>query len=123
MKIAFVSDDGTTIQRHFGRARQYVIVTIEGGQETNRELRAKSACHGHDHTASAQDHHDDGHHDALLAVIADCQFVVAGGMGAGMDERLRGGGITPIRTRIPAIDTAVERYLSGRLTDSIELVH
>ena len=123
MKIAFVSDDGTTIHRHFGRARQYVIVTIEDGQETNRELRAKSACHGHDHTASAQDHHADGHHDALLAVITDCQFVVTGGMGAGMDERLRGGGITPIRTRIPAIATAVERYLSGRLTDSIELVH
>ncbi|MEI6180406.1 MAG: NifB/NifX family molybdenum-iron cluster-binding protein [Chloroflexales bacterium] len=123
MKIAFVSDDGTTIHRHFGRARQYVVVTIEDGQETNRELRAKSACHGHDHTASVQDHHDDGHHDALLAVIADCQFVVAGGMGAGMDERLRGGGITPIRTRIPAVDTAVERYLSGRLTDTLELVH
>jgi predicted Fe-Mo cluster-binding NifX family protein len=110
MKIAFVSDDGITIHRHFGRARQYVIVTIEGGQETNREIRAKSASHGHDH-------------DELLTMIADCQLVVAGGMGAGMDERLRGGGITPLRTRIPAIDTAVERYLSGRLTDTIDLVH
>ncbi|MEI7643777.1 MAG: NifB/NifX family molybdenum-iron cluster-binding protein [Chloroflexales bacterium] len=123
MKIAFVCDDGTTIHRHFGRARQYVIVTIEDGRETSREIRAKSACHGHDHAGSPQAHHDAAHHDALLAVIADCQMVVAGGMGAGMDERLRGGGITPIRTRILAIDTAVERYLSGRLTDTIELVH
>jgi len=123
MKIAFVSDDGTTIHRHFGRARQYAIVTIEDGQETHREIRAKSACHGHDHAGSAQDHHDDAHHDALLAAIADCQMVVAGGMGAGMDERLRGGGITPVRTRILAIDTAVAHYLSGHLTDTIELVH
>ena len=117
MKIAFVSDDGITIHRHFGRALQYVIVTIEGGRETSREIRAKSDSHGHSHADPAQDHHD-----ALLAVIADCQLVVAGGMGAGMDERLRGGGITPIRTRILAIDTAVERYLSGRLADTIELV-
>ncbi len=118
MKIAIVSDDGTTIHRHFGRARQYVVVTIEEGRETAREIRDKSACHGHNPDGSPQDHHD-----TLLTMIADCQMVIAGGMGAGMDERLRGGGITPIRTRIPAVDTAIERYLSGRLTDTIELVH
>ena len=118
MKIAFVSDDGTTIHRHFGRARQYVIVTVEDGRETAREVRDKSACHGHHSDGATPDHHD-----SLLAVIADCQMVVSGGMGAGMDARLRNGGITPIRTRIPAIDTAVERYFSGRLTDTIELVH
>ncbi len=100
-----------------------MIVTIEDGRETAREIRAKSACHGHDHAGATPDHHDDVHHDALLSTIADCQMLVAGGMGAGMDTRLRGGGITPVRTRTLAIDTAVADYLSGHLTDHVELVH
>lgn len=125
MKIAFVSDNGKVISRHFGRARQYVIVTIEAGRETAREIREKSNCGGHGHHEHHEhDHaHDDAHHDAILAPIADCQVVVAGGMGAGMDRRLRAAGLTPIRTQLQDIDSAVERYLGGLLSDTIELVH
>jgi len=38
MKIALVSDDGTNVSKHFGRA-QYVVFTLENGesQEMNRE--------------------------------------------------------------------------------------
>ena len=32
MKIAAVSDDGTTISQHFGRAPFYVVVTVEDGR-------------------------------------------------------------------------------------------
>jgi len=126
MKIALVSDNGTTISRHFGRARQYVVVTVEEGQETARETRSKTDCHGH-HDGAAQDAHTHGHddprHDTILAAISDCQVVIAGGMGAGMDQRLRAAGITPIRTQIPGVEIAIEKFLHGQLSDMIELVH
>lgn len=125
MKIAIVSDNGTAISRHFGRARQYIVVTIEQGRETAREIRAKSDCHSQPHDGAAHDAHgqSDPRHDAILSAISDCQVVIAGGMGAGMDQRLRAAGITPIRTRIPGVEIAIEKFLDGRLSDMIELVH
>jgi len=38
MKIAFVSDDGITISRHFGRATYYVVVEIENGTISHKEI-------------------------------------------------------------------------------------
>ena len=48
MKIAVVTDDGETISQHFGRAQHYVVLTIENGQVTGREMRDKF---GHRHGA------------------------------------------------------------------------
>ena len=41
MKIAAVSDDGTTISQHFGRAPFYVIITVEKDKIVAREKRDK----------------------------------------------------------------------------------
>jgi predicted Fe-Mo cluster-binding NifX family protein len=129
MKIAFVSDNGTTISRHFGRARQYVIVTIEEGQEMGREVRAKAGCHGHHHHGAHDDQHHDhahddhAHHDDMLQAIADCEVLIAGGMGTGVDQRLSAVGKRAIRTRMQDIDLALQQFLAGRLGDTIELVH
>lgn len=145
MKIAFVSDNGTTISRHFGRAHQYVVVTLEAGQEVARELRVKDACghghhghghgHGHGHDHEHKDHGHDEHapqanhaeeheqHNDQLAAITDCDLVVAGGMGTGMDQRLRAAGLRTVRTRMKGIDQALQAYLAGELSDMIELVH
>jgi hypothetical protein len=30
--IAVISDDGRTVSQHFGRARYYVVLTVENGQ-------------------------------------------------------------------------------------------
>lgn len=125
MKIAVVSDNGTTISRHFGRARQYVVVSIENGQVVEREIREKSDSHseptaGETHEGQAT---GDPRHDAILSAISDCQVVITAVMGMGMDVRLRAAGITPIRTLTPGVDLAIEKFLSGRLNDMIDLVH
>ncbi|NTV64208.1 MAG: dinitrogenase iron-molybdenum cofactor biosynthesis protein [Oscillochloris sp.] len=122
MKIAFVSDNGTTISRHFGRARQYLVVTITDGQEVARELRSKTDCHGHHHHGAA-DAHEDQHHGDMLQAIADCEVLIAGGMGAGVDRRLGAVGIRAIRTQMQEIDQALQLFLAGSLGDMIELVH
>jgi predicted DNA-binding protein (UPF0251 family) len=46
MKIAFISDDGKTISRHFGRAAYYVVLTIEDGKVVRRDQLPKLG-HGH----------------------------------------------------------------------------
>ena len=37
MKLAIASNNGVTIQRHFGRTGRYVVVTFDGNGEVTRE--------------------------------------------------------------------------------------
>ncbi len=135
MKIAAVSDDGVTISQHFGRAPLYVVITVEEGRVTGREVREKMG-----HTHFAGEHHSEHHYGAgarghgfdpaaqsrharMIAAIADCQVLLAGGMGAGAYESLRQAGIRPVLTDIARIDDAVQAYLEGRLEDHPERLH
>jgi len=45
MKIAAVTEDGTTISQHFGRAPYYLVVTVEDGQIVNKEKEDKVGHH------------------------------------------------------------------------------
>lgn len=45
MKIAFVTDDGNTICKHFGKANYYNVLTIENGSITHTEIRPKTGHH------------------------------------------------------------------------------
>lgn len=132
MKIAAITDDGKTISQHFGRARQYLVFTVEDGRILQQELRDKA---GH-HTFAPQggdDHHDSGphgfdpesrnRHGQMLAVIADCQAVLAGGMGLGMQRNLDEVGIRPVLTDLQDIQEAVQAFMDGRLTQRPELAH
>lgn len=133
MKIAAVSDDGVTISQHFGRAPFYVVVTVEEGRVTGREVREKM---GHAHFAG-EHHHGHGldprghgfdpaaqsRHARMIAAITDCEILLARGMGAGAYENLRQAGIRPVLTDIARIDDAVQAYLEGRLEDHPERLH
>jgi predicted Fe-Mo cluster-binding NifX family protein len=132
MKIAIVSDDGTTISQHFGRAAYYVVVTVENNQVVSREKRDKL---GHSHFANephgeGADARGHGYGDAaqsrharMVSAIADCQVLVARGMGAGAYDSMQAAGIRPVVTDIPEIDDAVQAYLEGRLVDHTERLH
>jgi len=132
MKIAAVSDDGVSISQHFGRAPHYVVLTIEEGQIVANELRPKV---GH-HTFASQEHSHPAHggrhgcdagsglkHRLMAETIADCEVVIAGGMGWGAYESLRASGIRPIVTDLSDIREAVVRLLAGDLPDQAERVH
>jgi predicted Fe-Mo cluster-binding NifX family protein len=134
MKIAAVSEDGTTISQHFGRAPFYVIVTVEDGKISSHEKRDKlghsqfsgepheesheNDPRGHGFNLAAQDRH------AMMAtVIKDCQVLLVRGMGAGAYESMRQAGIQPIVTDISIIDEAVQAYINGTLVDHTEKLH
>jgi predicted Fe-Mo cluster-binding NifX family protein len=129
LKIAAISDDGVHISQHFGRAPYYVVVTVEGGEIVDSETRPKA---GH-HTFAAQEHprlapgerhgYDPGSqakHQSMAESIADCEVLIAGGMGMGAYESLKGYGIRPIVTDMEDIREAVLRCADGNLPDHME---
>ena len=135
MKIAAVSEDGVTISQHFGRAPFYVVVTVENGQITGREKRDKlghaqfaGEPHGeHGSGANTQGHgfepEAQGRHARMVEAIADCDVLLARGMGAGAYESMKQASIRPIVTDIAGIDEAMQAFLAGTLTDHVERLH
>jgi predicted DNA-binding protein (UPF0251 family)/predicted Fe-Mo cluster-binding NifX family protein len=133
MKIAIISDQGTTISQHFGRASQYVVMNVEAGKITAREIRPKA---GHHNFASGGHHEHDcgnevhGHgagasdkHDAMSSNILDCTVLLAGGMGWGAYESLKSHNIEPVITDVQDIEQAVNLYLENKLPNLMQRLH
>ncbi len=135
MKIAAVSEDGVTISQHFGRAPFYVVVTVEEGKIVARERRdkmghAQFAGEAHAEEAAGADPRGHGfdpaaqsRHARMAAAIADCDVLLARGMGAGAYASMEQAGIRPVLTDIPTIDEAVQAVISGEIEDHTEWLH
>jgi len=141
VKIAAITEDGTTISQHFGRAPYYMVLTIEDGEIIDRELRDKL---GHNQFAS-EEHHGAGHgehqgvetpdaghglnpgshdkHVRMAESIADCEAVLCRGMGMGAYQSMQALGIRPVVTDISSIDEAALAYSQGNITDHTERLH
>jgi predicted Fe-Mo cluster-binding NifX family protein len=132
VKIAAITDDGATISQHFGRARQYLVATVENEKIVKRELRDKL---GHEHF-SGQSHSEEEHgpqhgmdaasHDKHLQMsdsISDCEALLCRGMGRGAYESMKLRGIRPVVTDIVDIDKAVLAYVNGNIIDLVERLH
>lgn len=131
MKIAAITDDGTSISQHFGRAQFYLVVTVENGKIIDRELREK-LNHSHFANETHDDHHGQGHgftpaaqdrHTRMAQAIDDCEALLCRGMGAGAYSSMQSRSIRPIVTDIPLIDDAVLAYLDGSIQDHTERLH
>jgi predicted Fe-Mo cluster-binding NifX family protein len=132
MKIAAISEEGTSISQHFGRAPYYVVSTVEDGKVVKIEKRDKAghytfAAGQHLETALGERHgYDAGaqsRHAAMAQGIADCQVLIAGGMGWGAYESLKSRGIETVVTDVENIEEAVKLYLEGKLPNLMERLH
>ena len=132
MKIAVVTDDGSTICQHFGRAQYYTVVTVENGKVVGKEQRNKAGHHmaGVEHVSQAA--HGEKHgfdanaqasHAGMMANITDCQLLIAGGMGWGAQVSLKQNGIESLITDVNNIDEAIQLYLEGKLPNLVERLH
>jgi predicted Fe-Mo cluster-binding NifX family protein len=129
MKIAIVTDDGESISAHFGRARAYAVLTVRDGVVVERELRPKLAPHldpQRDHDDSDKSH--DGpaahaRHDQMIAPIADCTCLIAGGMGRGAYDRITAAGIRAIVTDLEDPDSAAIACAEGRIDNLVDRLH
>ena len=150
-KIAFPSEDGQTISRHLGRAPYFIVATLQDGQPPAFEQRPKPH-HGSDHEHSDQQAHDhsapqaaplhpelqkaapnpetsisvsanpEGVH-AMFSVIADCQVLVAGGMGEPAYQRALAYGLDVYLTGEWKIEAALAAYQAGQLESDLRRVH
>jgi predicted Fe-Mo cluster-binding NifX family protein len=131
MNLAVITDDGKTISQHFGRALNYLVLTIEDGKITQRELRSKL---GHNHLSgeAQHEHHGEGHgmdpashnrHAQMANAIADCQVILCGGMGMGAYQSMAQLNIKPIVTEIRDIEAAAQAYIEGKIIDHTEMLH
>lgn len=132
MKIAAITDDGTTISQHFGRAPLYLVATVEDGKIVTKETRNKTGHHtfaAHHETSlpPGEKHgYDTGaqlRHASMSDTITDCQVLLAGGMGWGAYESLKNRGIEVVVTDIESIEEAVKLYLAGKLPNLMERLH
>ena len=131
MKIAAITDDGINVSQHFGRAPQYFVATIEEGKVVSNETRDKTGHHTfstqHTELAPGEKHgYDAGaqfKHTSMMNNIADCQVLIAGGMGWGAYESLKGANIQAIVTDIENINDAIQLYLDDKLPSLMERLH
>jgi len=132
MKIAAITEDGTTISQHFGRAPYYAVITIEDGRVVGREMREKLghsqfASEPHAEEKPGQPHgtgpeaHD--RHTRMAQAIADCEALLCRGMGYGAYQSMQARGIRPVVTDIESIDEAVKAYIEGRIVDHVDKLH
>ncbi len=131
MKIALVTNNQTTVSQHFGKAKQYIVYTIEDGKIVSIETRDKPVFHKPDSVSSERHEHGLGHghgdgkkrHKEMTDVILDCQAIIAGGMGNGAYQNFLSIHIQPILTDTKLIEETVEAYIRGTLQNKIELLH
>lgn len=129
MKIAVVSDDGQTISKHFGRAENYLVVSIDGNSISERKsLPKQGGCHSKHRHDSQQGPRGFGHraeqaHELMFENIRDCDIVLSRGMGLGAYQGLQSLGIRPILTDIANIDTAIQAVLDDTIIDHVDQLH
>jgi predicted Fe-Mo cluster-binding NifX family protein len=133
IKIAAITEDGSTISQHFGRAPRYLVLTIEEGRIVGRELRDKLG-HSQFHDEPGHDHHEgqgrhgygpaaEDRHARMSEAIADCEAVLCGGMGRGAYESMQQRNIRPVVTDIRSIEEAAMAYAKGGIVDHVEKLH
>jgi predicted Fe-Mo cluster-binding NifX family protein len=146
IKIAFPTDDGETISRHFGRADYFQVVTWADGAVQAKEMRQKPAHnhehgHGHHHHDEEDEHgrvhlheetpahvHEAGHghgraHDDKFALLRDCDVFIGAGMGRPAYQRLEQMDLEIYVTGAKTIAEALAQYEAGTLISDMRRVH
>jgi predicted Fe-Mo cluster-binding NifX family protein len=121
-KIAFATDDGKTISSHLGRAQYFQVVTMDDADGVSFEQRLKPH-HGAEQDVSPMEHAGHGMGQAMIAVIADCQVLIAGGMGEPAYGRALAQGIEVILPAEKGIQAALDAYRRGALVSDTRRVH
>lgn len=101
MRIAFPTNNGETVEEHFGHSRQFALCTIEEGVEWNREILTAPA-----HTPGAFPRF-------LKEKGAD--VIITGGMGQRAISLFEEANIEVILGAGGKIEDAIKQFLAGEL--------
>lgn len=123
IKVAFPTDDGETISRHFGQARYYVVAQIT---ESGIALEQRPKPH---HNAHEEGHHEHSDHSAngfgqkVLEPISDCQVLISGGMGQPAYQHAISKGLQVILSGETKIAAALDAFQAGNLASDPRRIH
>ena len=112
MRIAVVTDGNGGVSRHYGRAPEFLVLTVEDGVIIARETRPKAPCHG-----------EGGGGAAAAETVSDCDVVIAAGMGTGALGHLDAAGLTVVTTDETDPETAALRCAYGDLPHLANRIH
>ncbi len=127
--LAIVTDDGTSVSAHFGRAQFYEVITFTDGKVVKRERREKA---GHHSFASQEGPGNEGHphgelherrHQTMVSPVMDCMAVIGRGMGQGAVDHLRQSNLLPILTGLHTIDEVIDAVAAGSLDHDARRIH
>ncbi len=90
MRIGLPSDDMKTIAGHFGKTRGFLVFDAQGSDVAFAEYRSLDPSGP---SCSCEGDHGESHHDRISRALADCDRVLAQGMGPGMHQSLIARGI------------------------------
>jgi len=130
LKIAIPTNDGTTISRHFGQAKAFLIVTLADGEIIEQELRRLPDTGEDDHHHEHNHDHEHGHgeggnpaHMAKFDYLKDCQFLIGGGMGQPAVQRLNNMGVQVALSDHKNIADLLEEIKTGQVKHNPKRVH
>lgn len=106
MKIAVASQNRKTVTGHVGKCRKFWIYQIDGKEIASRnllELPIEQSFHESNH---AQPH-----------PLDDINVLICGGMGQGLQNRLKQKGILGVATSETDVELAVAAWLAGTLPE------
>ena len=112
MKIAVTSQNRKTITGHAGKCRKFWIYEVEGRAVQDKhllELPIEQSFHESDH--------------ATAHPLDEVNVLISGGMGAGLQNRLKQKGILALSTAETDPDLAVAAWLDGSLVEIAPEAH
>ncbi|MFW6231080.1 MAG: NifB/NifX family molybdenum-iron cluster-binding protein [Nanoarchaeota archaeon] len=116
MKIAVASDDSKNISDHFGRARGFVIFSIDDDKKIITQEYKKNIGRHQDACGTCN-------HEKMIDNLSGCALVISHGMGRRIFDDLMKHGIKPVVTNEKAVDKALEGFLRGDLSNHTEKLH
>lgn len=129
MKIAIPSNDQSSICKHFGKAKGFVICEIEDNKIVAKNYKVNDFT-GHviglanDKEHSHEHNHDHSHHQhshsGILNAIGDCKVVIAGGMGRRLYADFEQNNIQVFVTQEDSLDKALDLFLSNSLDNNTD---
>jgi len=106
MKIAVTSQNRKTVTGHAGKCRKFWIYEVQGGVVKTKnllELPIEQSFH---------ESHGNAPHP-----LDDVDVLIAGGMGQGLQDRLKQKGILAVATAETDLERAVAAWLDGSLVE------
>jgi predicted Fe-Mo cluster-binding NifX family protein len=113
-RVAVTTRDGKVVQEHFGRARQFHIVEIDGEDYRYLETREVTPpCAG---SAPGETPHDEARFGAVIGLLHDCDAVVTAQIGPGAARHVIEGGLRIFEGRGLVTDI-LDEIVKKRLLD------